>query len=83
MFLGIHASALTVMEALFDMSGRDAYKLFLEKFVDGNTPDTKFSDIAYSIHEWRNILAHQWLGSAVRYTVGVRVAKQSGYVHLA
>ena len=64
MFLGVHATALTIMEALFDMHGPDAYKLFLEKFVDGATPDRKFSAIAGSIHGWRNILAHQWLGSA-------------------
>lgn len=64
MFLGVHASALTIMEALFDVYGPDAYRLFLEKFVDGAIPDRKFSAIAGSIHAWRNILAHQWLGSA-------------------
>ena len=60
LFLGIHAVALTIAEGLFDKRGPDAYKLFLEKFVDGESPDTKFSDIADIIHEWRNIIAHQW-----------------------
>jgi len=61
LFLGIHAVALTISESFFDKNGLDGYKLFLEKFVDGNSTDTKFSKIAKSIHSWRNVLAHQWL----------------------
>jgi len=61
LFLGIHAVALTISEG-FLIKGARGYKLFLEKFVDGETPDTKFSQIAEPIHSWRNILAHQWLG---------------------
>lgn len=63
LFLGIHAVALTVSEGLFNKSGSKGYKTYLENFVDGDTPDTKFSTIADSIHSWRNVLAHQWIGS--------------------
>lgn len=63
LFLGVHAVALTISEGLFNKKGPDGYKLFLEKFVDGNTPDTKFSTISNLIHDWRNVLAHQWIGS--------------------
>lgn len=63
MFLGVHSVALTISEGLFNKTGLDGYRLFLNKFVDGDTPDTKFSTIAKSIHDWRNVLAHQWIGS--------------------
>lgn len=64
LFLGIHAVALTIGEAFFNQkNGLENYKKFLETFVDGTTNDTRFSTIAKSIHSWRNILAHQWLGS--------------------
>ncbi|OGG19029.1 hypothetical protein A3D78_06695 [Candidatus Gottesmanbacteria bacterium RIFCSPHIGHO2_02_FULL_39_14] len=63
LFLGIHASILTLSEAFFGLSGKTGYYLFLEKFIDGNTKDTKFSQIANTLHDWRNVLAHQWLGS--------------------
>lgn len=63
LFMGIHAVALTISEGLFGRGGPDGYKLFLARFVDGNTPDTRFSTIADVIHGWRNILAHQWIGS--------------------
>lgn len=64
LFLGIHAVALTISEAFFDKTGVEGYRAFLEKFVDGDTEDTKFSLIADRVHDWRNILAHQWLGSS-------------------
>jgi hypothetical protein len=64
LFLGIHASILTISEALFGLSGEKGYRKFLEKFVDGTSIDKKFSNIADILHNWRNILAHQWLGTA-------------------
>lgn len=64
LFLGIHASVLTISEALFGISGKEGYRMFLEKFVDGEKEDTRFSLIASTLHDWRNILAHQWLGTA-------------------
>lgn len=69
LFLSIHAVALTISEGLFGKTGPDGYKLFLEKFVDGETADTKFSVIAQSIHDWRNVLAHQWIGS-IGHSIG-------------
>ena len=63
MFLRIHASALTIAEAFWDTTGVKGYKEFLETFVDGDTPGTRFSTISESIHDWRNVLAHQWIGS--------------------
>lgn len=69
LFLGIHSVALTVSEGLFNQTGPDGYKLFLEKFIDGDTPGVKFSTIAQSIHDWRNVLAHQWMGS-IGHTIG-------------
>ena len=64
MFLGIHSVALTISEIFWNLKGESGYKKFLEKFVDGNTKDTKFSSIADKIHNWRNVLAHQWLASS-------------------
>lgn len=63
LFMGIHAVALTISEAFFNKSGLDGYKLFTEKFIDGSINDKKFSTIASLVHDWRNILAHQWIGS--------------------
>lgn len=63
LFIGVHASSLTISEALFGKSGEEGFRLFLEKFVDGETQDTKFSLIAHHLHNWRNVLAHQWIGT--------------------
>jgi hypothetical protein len=62
LFLGIHAVAMTIAEAFWNSSGAAGYKKFLETFVDG-VKDKRFSDIADEIHDWRNVLAHQWIGS--------------------
>ena len=69
LLLGIHSVALTISEGLFNKQGPEGYKLFLEKFVDGDTADTRFSNIAQSIHDWRNVIAHQWIGS-IGHTIG-------------
>lgn len=79
MFLGIHAVALTISESFFNLSGPVGYKKFLESYVDGNSENTKFSDIATSIHSWRNILAHQWLGIG-GYNVGYDYMQSEGWV---
>ena len=63
LFLGVHAVALTIAEVFFGQGGPEGYKWFLEKYVDGDTNDTKFSQVAEVLHDWRNILAHQWIGS--------------------
>jgi hypothetical protein len=64
LFLGIHAVALTISEIFWGLKGEAGYKKFLEKFVDGETEDTKFSTISNKIHNWRNVLAHQWFESS-------------------
>lgn len=63
LFLGIHASILTITEAFFNNKACSGYKLFLEKYVDGDQESSKFSMIAEEIHAWRNIVAHQWLSN--------------------
>lgn len=69
LFLGIHSVALTISEGLYGKKGIEGYKFFLERFVDGTEPDTQFSHIAESIHDWRNVLAHQWLGN-IGHSIG-------------
>lgn len=71
MFIGIHASILTIGEVFFNNKTQNNrtnqfqnYKDFLINFVDGVTPDTTFSTVADTIHEWRNIIAHQWISTA-------------------
>ena len=64
MFLGTHSIALTIAYGLFSKNGEDGYKLFLEHFIDGDTPDTKFSIVADRIHEWKNVIAHRWINVA-------------------
>jgi hypothetical protein len=64
MILGVHSVALTIAHGFFNKQGKLGYKLFIERYVDGNSPDTKFSTIAFEIHEWRNVIAHRWLNVA-------------------
>lgn len=78
LFLGVHAVALTISKGLFNKTGGEGYKLFLEKFIDGDTHDTKFSEIAKYIHNWRNILAHQWL-SIGGYEIGYDYRMSNGW----
>ncbi|MFZ3009931.1 MAG: hypothetical protein WA030_02850 [Candidatus Microsaccharimonas sp.] len=78
LFMGIHASALTISEAFFDESGMTGYKHFLEEYVDGEADDRKFSEIAETIHDWRNVLAHQWLGS-IGHQVGYDYDMEAGW----
>lgn len=63
LFIGIHAVALTISESFFNVTGMKGYRMFLETFVDGESKDLRFSVIAQSLHNWRNVLAHQWIGS--------------------
>jgi hypothetical protein len=78
LFMGIHASALTISEAFFNKSGPNGYRLFLETYVDGGTDDTKFSNIAEVIHDWRNVLAHQWIGS-IGHEIGYDYEMEYGW----
>lgn len=74
LFLGIHAAILTISEAFFNDKGASGYKLFLQKYVDGTEDANQFSLIAEDIHDWRNIIAHQWLsnkGHGLSYAYGL------------
>lgn len=62
--MGIHAVALTISEIFWGLKGECGYKKFLETFADGNTDDKKFSRVSNTIHNWRNVLAHQWIASS-------------------
>src|SRR3989344_5422364 len=64
MILGVHSVALTISYGLFNKQREAGYRMYFEHFVDGDTPDTKFSTIAAEIHEWRNVIAHRWLNVA-------------------
>ena len=78
MFLGTHAVALTIGWGLLGKKDQQGYKAFLKKYVDGDTPDTKFSDIAEPIHQWRNTLAHAWLN--IRgHSIGYDYTSTKGY----
>lgn len=73
LFLGIHASALTISEALWGVGGATGYKMFLEAFMD--CPEARFSIVAKEIHNWRNILAHQFIsrsGHNIDYDYNLR-----------
>ena len=62
--LGIHAVSLTITESIFNKRGLDGFKFFLENFIDKNEEGFIFSEIAEKIHNWRNIIAHQWLSTS-------------------
>jgi len=78
LFLGIHAAALIIAEAFWNKTGLEGYKRYLTVFVDGDSEDTKFSNIASIIHDWRNVLAHQWLGS-VGHEIGYDYGMSHGF----
>ena len=61
-FLGIHAVMQIVGETIFGKTRLTATRYYLENFVDGDTPDTRFSEHAELLHESRNIGAHLWYG---------------------
>lgn len=87
LFLGIHAVALTISEDLLDKRGPEGYKLFLERFIDRDTDDRKFSKIAGPIHNWRNVLAHQWISRSGHeigydYEMDLGWKKQDGIVFI-
>jgi hypothetical protein len=76
--LGDHAVALTISEGLFGKAGLDGYKLFLEKFVDQDSEGFNFLEIAENIHNWRNVIAHQWLSSS-GYDLGIDLDMKLGW----
>ena|SRR3989344_3040785 len=79
LFLGIHAAVLTISEIFWGLNGVAGYRKFLEEFVDGDEEAVKFSLVADKIHNWRNVLAHQWLASS-GYKIQYDYDMQSGFV---
>lgn len=61
-FLGSHALMQTVGQTVFGKGGLDATRFYLEKFVDGDPTDRRYSTHAELLHNTRNIEAHQWFG---------------------
>ena len=60
-YLGTHAVIQTVTEKMFGFDKpSDGTRFYLTQFVDGESPDRKYSDIADEIHAFRNTLAHMW-----------------------
>ncbi len=87
LFLGIHAAILTISEAFWNDKGLTGYKLFLEKYIDSGQGSEKFSLIAQELHDWRNIVAHQWLsskGHSISYAYGPDWGwkKEDGILHI-
>lgn len=62
-YLLTHALMQMISENLFGLTGKDGTKFYLENFVDGDTPDTRFSLITDEIHDARNVMAHQGYSS--------------------
>jgi hypothetical protein len=62
-YLLTHALIQMISENMFGFRGKQATKFYLENFVDGDTPETKFSSITDDIHDARNVMAHQGYSS--------------------
>jgi hypothetical protein len=58
--MGIHAVIQIITEKVFGLGkGPGTTQFYLENFVDGTTPERKYSTIADKIHRERNVIAHQ------------------------
>lgn len=79
MLLGIHAVALTLSYGFFGKERKEGYKIFLESYMDGDRPDTKFSTIASELHDWRNVIAHRWL-SEIGFEIGYNYEMNEGWL---
>lgn len=76
-FLTTHAVIQIVGEKIMALEPVDATRWYLREFVDGGTADTRFSDHAAAIHNWRNVVAHAWL-SKFGYEVGIDETMDKG-----
>jgi hypothetical protein len=76
--LGIHSVALTISEGIFDKKGLTGFTFFLEHFMDKDDDGFKFSVISHQIHNYRNVVAHQWL-SASGYDFGIDESMTKGW----
>lgn len=62
-YLLTHALIQMISENMFGFRGKDGTKFYLESFIDGDTPDIKFSSITDEIHDARNVMAPQGYSS--------------------
>lgn len=80
LILGIHAVAETWAELIYPkVNALTRFKLYLENFVDGDEENVKFSLIAKEINDWRNVIAHQWLGS-IGHKIGFDTNIPEGWI---
>jgi len=77
--LGIHVVVETWAAILFpNCRTTEGFKRYLERFVDGDEENNKFSLIAKEINDWRNVIAHQWL-SSIGHRIGFDTNMQEGW----
>jgi hypothetical protein len=84
--LATHAIIQTVAEKIFGRRGPAGTLFYLQHFVDGPTPEVRFSPISAEIHEVRNVVAHQWMSSvnhglAIDYTISQGWIRRGTVVH--
>ena len=61
-FLGTHATIQIVTEKVLGIEKPiDGTRLYLQKFVDGDTPEHQYTPIADDLHMMRNSIAHTWI----------------------
>jgi hypothetical protein len=58
LYLITHSVMQMISEHLFGLKGREGTRFYLENFVDGSSPDKRFSLVANEIHDVRNVMAH-------------------------
>jgi len=59
-------------------SSTEGFTLYLERFVDGEEENKKFSLIAKEINDWRNVIVHQWL-SSIGHRIGFDTDMKEGW----
>ena len=67
-FMGTHAAIQTVGEKVFGLEGEAGTKFYLEKFVDKEDPDRKYSTVTSQIHNIRNVMAHRGYSKSQHFT---------------
>jgi hypothetical protein len=78
-FMGVHAVTQMVSYALVDAQGEAGFRRFLLEFVDQDSPGADFSAVASELHQWRNVLVHQWLSTA-GHSLGFDLTLDRGWV---
>lgn len=76
--LGAHSVMQTIGEQVYGQAGVAATTFYLRNFVDGDTDDTRFSEIAKELHTFRNVHTHRW-SSRFNHDVGFDTSKDHGW----